>query len=137
MTSFLWSQIAHNVMKARLRSVSSLNEPSMRELQNASSEDSTRRASPAARYASYTKRAREKQVKQSSSSLSHRGQLTTAPTIKRWRMTLIIKRRRMTLIIRQRRKSSKTKSRIFSGRCCFHTTRQCRTREAASGGACP
>ena len=52
MTSFLWSHITHNMAKARLQSVSRLNEPSMRELQNAALEDAMRRAAPVTHHAS-------------------------------------------------------------------------------------
>ena len=111
MTSFLWSQIAHNVAKARLQSVSCLKEPSMRVLQNASSEDSMRRATPAACHASCTIRHVKNRWEQSSSSPSHRGQLTTAPGNRR---------QHMALVFRWRRTSNQPKSQIFSGSRCFH-----------------
>ena len=118
MTSFLWIHIAHNVANARLQSCSRLKEPSIRELQNASSDDTTRRATPATRHASCTIGHVKNKCGQSSSSPAHSGQHTSAPG------TL---RRRMTLVIRRRRKSSQLKIRIFSGSRCFHTTRQRRT----------
>ena len=105
MISFLWSHIAHNVAKARHQSFSRLKEPSIRELQNASSNEATRRATPAARYASCTIRHVKNKCGQSSSSPTHSGQHTTAPENMRWRMTLVISRRR---------KSSQPKIGIFS-----------------------
>ena len=113
MTSFLWIHIAHNVANARLQSCSRLKEPSIRELQNALSNDTMRRATPTARHASCTIGHVKNKCGQSSSSPAHSGQHTTAPGTMR---------RRMTLVIRKRRKSSKPKIRIFSGSRCFHTT---------------
>ena len=128
MTSFLWSHIAHNVAKAHLQSVSCLKEPSIRELQNASSDDATRRATPAARHASCTIGHVKNKCGQSSSSPAHSGQHMMAPGNMR---------RRMTLVIKRRRKSSLPKIRIFCGSRCFHTTRQCQTRVATSRTSCP
>ena len=128
MTSFLWIHIAHNVANACLQPCSRLKEPSIRELLNASSDDTTRRATPAACHASCTIGHVKNKCGQSSSSPTHSGQHTSAPGTMRWRMTLVIRRRR---------KSSQPKIRIFSGIRCFHTTRQRRTRVAASGASYP
>ena len=115
MISSQWSHITHNMAKARIKSISLLNAPSMTELQKASSEDATRRATPAALHASWTIGHVKNRWEQSSSSPAHRGQLMTAPGIMQ---------RRMALVTRRRRKSSQPKSRIFSGSHCFNTTRQ-------------
>ena len=119
MTSFQWSHIAHNVAKAPLQSASCLKEPSIRELQNASSDDATRRATPAARHTSCTIRHVKNNWGQSSSSPAHSGQHITAPGNMR------------------RRKSSHPNIRIFSRSRCFYTTLQRRTRNAASGASSP
>ena len=105
MTPFLWSHIAHNMAKARLQAVSRLKEPSMRVLQNTSSDDATRQATPAARHASCTIGHVKNKWGQSSSSPAHSGQHTTSPGNMRGRMTLVIRRRR---------KSSQPKIQIFT-----------------------
>ena len=128
MTSFLWIYIAHNVAKARLQSTSRLKEPSIRELQNASSDVATRRATPATRHSSCIIRHVKNNWGQSLSSPAHSGQHITA---------LENLRRRMTLVIRRRRKSSHPSIRIFSRSGCFYTTRQRQTRNAASGASNP
>ena len=128
MTSFLWIQIARKVVKTRLHAVSRLNELSMKELQNSSSEDAVGRATPEVRHVSCTIGHVKNRWEQSSISPLHKGQFTTAPGTRRWRMALVIRRRRT---------SSQPKIRIFSGRRCFHITRDCRTRAVASEGSCP
>ena len=128
MTSFVWIQIAHKVEKTCLHTVSCLNELSMKELQNSSSEDAVRRATPAVGHASSTIGHVKNWWEQSSTSPSHRGQFMAAPGTRRWRVALVIRRRRT---------SSQQKIRIFDGSRCFHITRHCQTREVASGSACP
>ena len=128
MTSFLWIQMAHKVAKTCLHTVSRLNELSMKELQNSSSEDVVRRATPTVRHASWTIGHVKNKWEQSSTSPSHKGQFTAAPGTRRWRMALVI-RRRCT--------SSQSKIQIFNRSRCFHINRHRRTREVASEGACP
>ena len=125
MTSFLWSHIAHNMVKTRLQSVSLLTDPSMREFQKALCEDATSRATPAAFHASWTNGHVKNRWEQSSSSPTQRGQLPTAPRTMR---------QRMALVIRWRRSRSQPKSRIFIGSRCFHTTQQHWMRETTSRG---
>ena len=122
-TSFLWVQRDQSVAKIVCHSASRRNDPPLRDLQNASSEVTTRWLTPAACHTSWAIGQVKNRCEQSSTALAHSGHSTGESGTMRCCRDLVIKRHRSR---------SQANTLIFRGRRRFHTKRHLCKRSESS-----
>ena len=114
MISFLWVHRDQSVAKIVCQSVSQRNVPPLRDCQNASSEVTTRRSTPASCHTAWARGQVKDRCEQSSTALAHNEHSTGESGTMRCRRDLIIRRCRS---------KSQANTLIFRGRRRFHTKR--------------